>query len=130
MNLPELQEKLASVPEKPGVYLFQDEFHKVLYVGKARVLRNRLRSYFQKSTVLDPRKSAMMGSVSDFEYTVTGNELEALVLEANLIKQHRPRYNILLRDDKSYPYLKLTVNEKWPRLLVVRRIQRDGARYF
>jgi len=130
MNLQEIQEKLASVPEKPGVYLFQDEFHKVLYVGKARVLRNRLRSYFQKSTVLDPRKSAMMGIVSDFEYAVTGNELEALVLEANLIKQHRPRYNILLRDDKSYPYLKLTVNEKWPRLLVVRRIQRDGARYF
>ncbi len=130
MNLPELQEKLASVPERPGVYLFHDEFHKVLYVGKARILRNRLRSYFQKSTVLDPRKSAMMGSVRDFEYTVTGNELEALVLEANLIKQHRPRYNILLRDDKSYPYLKLTVNEKWPRLLVARKIQKDGARYF
>ncbi|PKL52613.1 MAG: excinuclease ABC subunit C [Nitrospira bacterium HGW-Nitrospira-1] len=129
-DVPELQKKLASVPEKPGVYLFQDEFHKVLYVGKARELRNRLRSYFQKSYALDPRKSAMMGSVGDFEYTVTGNELEALVLEANLIKQHRPRYNILLRDDKSYPYLKLTLNEKWPRLLVVRRIRKDGARYF
>jgi len=125
-----MQEKLSAVPEKPGVYLFKDSHHKILYVGKARELRNRLRSYFQKSTALDSRKSAMMKSVSDFEYTVTGNELEALVLEANLIKQHRPRYNILLRDDKSYPYLKLTVNERWPRLLVVRRIQKDGARYF
>jgi excinuclease ABC subunit C len=125
-----MQKKLASVPEKPGVYLFQDGLHKVLYVGKAKELRNRLRSYFQKSSALDPRKSAMIRDVSDFEYTVTGNELEALVLEANLIKQHRPRYNILLRDDKSYPYLKLTLNEKWPRLLVVRRIQKDGARYF
>jgi excinuclease ABC subunit C len=125
-----LQEKLASVPEKPGVYLFEDEFHKVLYVGKAKALRNRLRSYFQKSSGLDQRKSTMVGSACDFEFTVTGNELEALVLEANLIKQHRPRYNVLLRDDKSYPYLKLTVNEKWPRLLVVRKIQKDGARYF
>ena len=129
-NIREMQKKLASVPAKPGVYLFQDEFHKVLYVGKAKALRNRLRSYFQKSSGLDPRKSAMVASVSDFEFTVTGNELEALVLEANLIKQHRPRYNVLLRDDKSYPYLKLTLNEKWPRLFVVRRIQKDGARYF
>ena len=125
-----IQEKLAAVPEKPGVYLFMDESHKILYVGKAKALRNRLRSYFQKSSALDARKSAMLRSVTDFAYTVTGNELEALVLEANLIKQHRPRYNILLRDDKSYPYLKLTLNETWPRLLVVRRIQRDGARYF
>ncbi len=129
-NILEMREKLASVPEKPGVYLFQDELRKVLYVGKAKALRNRLRSYLKKSSGLDARKAAMMASASDFEYTVTGNELEALVLEANLIKQHRPRYNILLRDDKSYPYLKLTLNEKWPRLLVVRRIQKDGARYF
>ena len=96
-----LQEKLALVPEKPGVYLFQDESRKVLYVGKAKVLRNRLRSYFQQSAALDSRKTAMVASVSDFEFTVTDNELEALVLEANLIKEHRPRYNILLRDDKS-----------------------------
>ena len=129
-NITELQKKLASVPEKPGVYLFQDAGHKVLYVGKAKELRNRLRSYFQKSSALDPRKSAMITEVAAFEYTVTENELEALVLEANLIKQYRPRYNILLRDDKSYPYLKLTLNEKWPRLLVVRRIQKDGGRYF
>ncbi len=125
-----VQRKLASVPEKPGVYLFKDELGKILYAGKAKSLRGRLRSYFQKSSGLDARKSAMMGSVNDFEYTVTGNELEALVLEATLIKQRRPKYNILLRDDKSYPYLKLTLNEKWPRLLVVRKILKDGAKYF
>jgi len=122
-----MQKKLASVPAKPGVYLFQDEFHKVLYVGKAKALRNRLRSYFQKSSGLDPRKSAMVASVSDFEFTVTGNELEALVLEANLIKQHRPRYNVLLRDDKSYPYLKLTLNEKWPVFLLYDEYRKTGT---
>ncbi len=118
------------MPAKPGVYLFKDGKDRILYVGKARDLRNRLRSYFQKSAALDDRKAAMVRSVADFEYTVTGNELEAFVLEANLIKQFRPKYNILLRDDKSYPYLKLTVNEMWPRLEVVRRVQKDGARYF
>ncbi len=121
--------KLRSVPRKPGVYLFKDDKDRILYVGKARELVNRIRSYFQKSSALDPRKSAMMKAVRDFEYVVTGNELEALVLEANYIKQYRPRFNVLLRDDKSYPYLKLT-DERWPRLEVVRRIERDGARYF
>ena len=125
-----MQEKLSDIPEKPGVYLFKDEKGGVLYVGKAKELRNRVRSYFQKSSSLDARKTAMMREVRDFEYTVTGNELEAFVLEANLIKQFRPRYNILLRDDKGYPYLKLTINEKWPRLEVVRRVQKDGAKYF
>ncbi|MDA8241778.1 MAG: excinuclease ABC subunit UvrC [Nitrospiraceae bacterium] len=125
-----IQDKLARVPAKPGVYFFKDEKGRILYVGKARDLKNRLRSYFQKSAALDERKAAMVRSVRDFEYTVTENELEAFVLEANLIKQFRPRYNILLRDDKSYPYLKLTVNETWPRLEVVRRVQKDGARYF
>jgi excinuclease ABC subunit C len=123
-------EKLAFIPEKPGIYLFKDEKGRILYVGKAKVLKNRVRSYFQKASGLDERKTAMMKGVADLEYTVTGNELEALILEANLIKQYKPRYNILLRDDKSYPYLKLTLNEKWPRLEVVRRVLRDGARYF
>ncbi len=125
-----MQEKLAILPGKPGVYLFRDAKNRILYVGKAKNLRNRVRSYFQKSSSLDVRKSAMMESVKDFEYTVTENELEAFVLEANLIKQHKPRYNVLLRDDKSYPYLKLTVNEKWPRIEVVRRVQKDGAKYY
>jgi len=125
-----MEERLSSLPAKPGIYLFKDEKNRVLYVGKAKNLRNRLRSYFQRAAVLDERKAAMVKSVKDFEYTVTGNELEAFILEANLIKQYRPRYNVLLRDDKSYPYLKLTVNETWPRLDVVRRVQKDGAKYF
>ncbi|HSB31992.1 MAG TPA: excinuclease ABC subunit UvrC [Candidatus Sulfobium mesophilum] len=125
-----MDEKLSRVPAGPGIYIFKDGQSRVLYIGKAKNLRTRLRSYFQRSAALDERKAAMVRGVADFEYTVTGNELEAFVLEANLIKQHRPRYNILLRDDKSYPYLKLTVNEMWPRLEVVRRIQKDGAKYF
>jgi len=125
-----MTEKLATIPAKPGVYLFKDDRGIILYVGKAKILKNRVKSYFQKSSGLDERKAAMMRSVAGFEFTVTGNELEALILEASLIKQHKPRYNILLRDDKSYPYLKLTVNEQWPRLEVVRRVQKDKARYF
>ena len=125
-----MMKKLATVPAKPGVYLFKNDRETILYVGKAKILKDRIRSYFQKSSGLDERKAAMMGSVADFEFTVTGNELEALILEASLIKQYKPRYNILLRDDKSYPYLKLTINEQWPRLEVVRKMQKDGARYF
>ncbi len=125
-----MHKKLSSIPIKPGVYLFKDDQEKILYVGKAKVLKNRVKSYFQKAADLDERKAAMMKSVADFEFTVTSNELEALILEANLIKQYKPRYNILLRDDKSYPYLKLTLHEKWPRLEVVRKIQKDDARYF
>ncbi len=128
--MPGIPERLRLVPDKPGVYLFRDRNNTILYVGKAKELRNRLRSYFQRSAALDARKSAMVREAADFEYTVTANELEAFVLEANLIKQYRPRYNILLRDDKSYPYLKLTVNEQWPCIEVVRRVQKDGARYF
>jgi len=101
-----------------------------MYVGKAKNLRNRLRSYFQKTSKLDVRKAAMIREVKDFSYIVTANELEAFVLEANLIKQYKPRFNIILRDDKNYPYIKLTVNEQWPRLEVVRRIKKDGALYF
>jgi excinuclease ABC subunit C len=122
--------KLSSIPFKPGVYVFKNEKEHVLYVGKAKNLRSRLRSYFQKSSHLDPRKTAMIRNVKDFSYIVTDNELEALALEANLIKQYRPKFNVILRDDKNYPYLKLTVNEEWPRLEIVRRIKKDGALYF
>src|SRR4030066_1354521 len=122
--------KLSSVPSKPGVYIFKNAKERVLYVGKAKNLRNRLRSYFQKSPGLDARKIAMMRDTRDFTYVVTGNELEAFVLEANLIKQYKPRFNIILRDDKNYPYLKLTVHEEWPGIEVVRKITRDGALYF
>lgn len=122
--------KLPDIPSKTGVYIFKDSKRNVLYVGKAKNLKNRLRSYFQKSAALDQRKSAMVKSIKDFSYIVTGNELEALVLEASLIKQYKPKFNIILRDDKNYPYLKLTVNEEWPRLEVVRRIKKDRALYF
>ncbi|MGB9715402.1 MAG: excinuclease ABC subunit UvrC [Thermodesulfovibrionales bacterium] len=123
-------DKLSTVPHKPGVYIFKNEKEKVIYVGKAKDLRSRLRSYFQKSTRLDPRKETMVKNVRDFSYIATDNELEALALEANLIKQYRPKFNVILRDDKNYPYLKLTVSEEWPRLEVVRRIKKDGALYF
>ncbi len=121
---------LSDIPSKAGVYIFKDSKKNVLYVGKAKNLRNRLKSYFQKSAALDQRKFAMVKSIKDFSYIITGNELEALVLESNLIKQYKPRFNIILRDDKNYPYLKLTVNEEWPRLEVVRKIKKDGALYF
>jgi excinuclease ABC subunit C len=124
------QTKLSSIPSKPGIYIFKNAKERVLYVGKAKNLKNRLRSYVQKASRLDTRKAAMMRNVSDFKYVVTDNELEALVLEANLIKQYKPRFNVILRDDKNYPYLKLTINEEWPRLEVVRRIRKDGALYF
>ncbi len=123
-------EKLSLIPPRPGVYLLKGAKEDVLYVGKAKNLRNRLRSYFRKSAELDARKTSMMRNVKDISYVVTNNELEALVLEANMIKQYKPRFNIILRDDKNYPYLKLTVNEEWPRLEVVRRIKKDGALYF
>jgi len=123
-------EKLSLIPPRPGVYLLKGAKEAVLYVGKAKNLRNRLRSYFRKSAELDARKTSMMRNVKDISYVVTNNELEALVLEANMIKQYKPRFNIILRDDKNYPYLKLTVNEEWPRLEVVRRIKKDGALYF
>lgn len=123
-------EKLSLIPSSPGVYLLKGAKEDVIYVGKAKNLRNRLRSYFQKSAELDARKSSMVKNIKDFSYVVTGNELEALVLEANLIKQYRPRFNVILRDDKNYPYLKLTINEEWPRLEVIRRIKKDGALYF
>jgi len=125
-----MPQRLSTIPSKPGVYVFNDNRQKVLYVGKAKNLRNRIRSYFQNKSLLDPRKTSMMRDVHDFSYIVTGNELEAFVLEANLIKQYKPRFNIILRDDKNYPYLKLTVHEEWPGIEVVRKITRDGALYF
>jgi excinuclease ABC subunit C len=125
-----IQKKLKQVPTSPGIYILKGVGERALYVGKAKNLRNRLRSYFMESASLDARKSKMVREVRNFEYVITKNELEALVLEANFIKRVKPRYNIILRDDKNYPYIKLTVDEKWPRLDVVRKIQKDGALYF
>jgi len=122
--------KLAQLPDRPGVYLYKDGKGQIVYVGKAASLRSRVRSYFQESRARDPKTDALVGQIRDIECIVTGNELEALILESNLVKKHRPRYNIILRDDKHYPFLKLTTNEEYPRLVVARRVQRDGAAYF
>jgi len=122
--------KIPDIPSKPGIYMFKNAREQVLYVGKAKNLRNRIKSYFNKSSSLDSRKFSLVKETKDISYIVTDNELEAFVLEANLIKQYKPKFNIVLRDDKNYPYIKLTINEEWPRLEVVRRFVRDGALYF
>ncbi len=125
-----LEERIDQVPDRPGVYLYKDAKAQVIYIGKAASLRNRVRSYFQESRARDPKTDALVGQIRDLDYIVTDNELEALILESNLVKKHRPRYNIILRDDKHYPFLRLTTNEEFPRLVVARRVQKDGAAYF
>ena len=124
------EEKLQRLPDKPGVYLFRDAAGEVIYVGKAVSLKNRVRSYYQNGARQSPKVRSLMGRAVDFEYIVTDNEVEALVLESNLIKEHRPRYNIYLKDDKSYPYLKVTLGEDFPGIYITRRLVRDGSRYF
>ncbi len=126
----DINKKFEQVPSSPGIYIMKGRKELALYVGKAKNLKNRLRSYFQDSAALDIRKSKMVYEVRDFEYIVTKNELEALILEANFIKRLKPPYNIILRDDKNYPYLKLTMKEQWPRLEVVRKIEKDGSLYY
>ncbi|MBI4627395.1 MAG: excinuclease ABC subunit UvrC [Candidatus Rokubacteria bacterium] len=125
-----LEDKLARLPDRPGVYLYRDARAQVLYVGKAASLRSRVRSYFQEARPRDPKTDALVRQIRDLEVVVTDNELEALMLEANLVRKHRPRYNIILRDDKHYPFLKLTTGEAFPRLVVARRVQSDGATYY
>jgi len=124
-----LGEKLDSLPAKPGVYQFKNPDAKVIYVGKAQNLRNRVRQYFQKSRALDPKLDALVSKIADVELIVTDSEVEALILEANLIKKLKPRYNVLLKDDKSFPYIVIT-HEPFPRVFVTRKIIRDGSRYF
>ena len=126
----ELNQKLKNLPDKPGVYLMKDDQGRIIYVGKAVLLTNRVRSYFQSSRNHSAKVQAMVARIADLEYIVTGSEVEALILECNLIKKHRPKYNISLRDDKTYPYIKVTAQEEFPRLYVTRRVQKDGARYF
>ncbi|HEY6804060.1 MAG TPA: excinuclease ABC subunit UvrC [Pyrinomonadaceae bacterium] len=125
-----LEEKLNELPSSPGVYLHKDTAGKVIYVGKAKNLRNRVRSYFRAARPFDRKTDALVDQIADLEFIVTDNEVEALILEASLVKKHKPRYNIKLQDDKSYPHLKLTVNEPFPKVVITRRIQRDGALYF
>ncbi len=125
-----IQSVLNSLPHKPGIYLMKDVQGTILYVGKAISLYNRVRSYFQESTDLSPKNRSMVAKIDDIEFLVVKNEVEALVLESNYIKQYRPKYNVLLRDDKSYPYIKVSLTEDFPRVYRVRSFQRDGNRYF
>jgi len=125
-----LKEKAEAAPLRPGVYIFKDEDGKPVYVGKAKSLRLRLRSYFQDSRPADDKRDRMLVAARDLETILVDNEKESLALENNLIKRFQPRYNILLRDDKTYPYVKLTLGERWPRVYVTRRLRKDGSLYF
>ena len=122
--------KLDHLPGSPGVYLLKSDRGEILYIGKASVLADRVRSYFQKATELTPKTRLLVGQITDVETIITGSELEALILESSLIKRHRPRFNVVLRDDKQYPYLRLPIKEAFPRFSIVRRIQKDGALYY
>ncbi len=126
----DLEEELKKLPEKPGVYLMHDKDDRIIYVGKAIVLKNRVRQYFQKSRNVTPKIARMIQQIAWFEYIVTDSELEALVLECNLIKEHNPKYNTMLKDGKSYPFLKATIQEEYPRFVFARQMKRDGAKYF
>lgn len=120
---------LRDIPEKPGVYILKDHRDRVIYIGKAKNLKNRIKTYFQR-TIPVQRREKLSQLINDINYIITKNEIEALILEANLIKQFKPRFNILLRDDKNYPYLRLTISEEWPRIEVARKITKDGSLYF
>lgn len=126
----DIQEHLKKLPDSPGVYIMKDISGNVIYVGKAVVLKNRVRQYFQSSKNHTSKVKSMVKNISSFEYIMTDSETEALILECNLIKRYRPKYNVLLRDDKTYPYIKVTVNEDYPRVYKVRKIKKDGAKYF
>ena len=125
-----IEEELKKLPKCPGVYIMHDSRDNIIYVGKAISLKNRVRQYFQNSRNLSPKIQKMVSNISYFEYIITDNELEALVLECNLIKEHRPKYNTMLKDDKSYPYIKVTVEEEFPRILFARRHIKDKAKYY
>ncbi len=126
----DIEEELKKLPGKPGVYIMHDKQDAIIYVGKAISLKNRVRQYFQSSRGKSPKIQQMVANIAYFEYIVVDSEMEALVLECNLIKEHRPKYNTMLKDDKSYPYIKVTVNEKFPRVIYARRQKKDKAKYF
>ena len=133
-NVVTLDEKLKEIPTSPGVYLHKDTAGKIIYIGKAKNLRNRVRSYFQSSRAGEfsygIKTGELVKQIADVEFIVTDNEVEAFILEASLVKKHQPYFNYKLKDDKSYPHLKLTVNEPFPKCVITRRIQNDGALYF
>ncbi|MDF1544258.1 MAG: excinuclease ABC subunit UvrC [bacterium] len=122
--------KLKNLPDSSGVYLFRDNRGNIIYIGKAKKLKNRVRSYFSAQAQLNPKTHRMISKAADVDLMVTDSEVEALILEANLIREHKPRYNVMLKDDKHFPYIKITTNEVFPRVLVVRKIKKDGAAYF
>jgi excinuclease ABC subunit C len=123
-------EQLRTLPAKPGIYLFKDKEGKVIYVGKAANLNSRVRSYFGTPSNLSSKTQQLVSRIQDFEFVVTSSEQEALILECNMIKKHTPRYNVSLKDNKTFPYLRIDVNEDWPRVCITRRVHKDGARYF
>ena len=124
----DIEEELKKLPGQPGVYLMHGEKDEIIYIGKAVSLKNRVRQYFQSSRNKGPKIEQMVTHIRRFEYIITDSELEALVLENNLIKEHRPKYNTLLKDDKTYPYIKVTVGEAFPRVLFTRQLKKDKAR--
>lgn len=125
----DIQENLKNLPDTPGVYMHKDSLGNIIYVGKAISLRNRVRQYFQSSKNMHPKVRSMVENIAEFEYITAGSEMEALILECNLIKKHRPKYNVLLRDDKTYPYIKIT-NEDYPRIIKTRTVKKDGGKYY
>ena len=126
----DIKENLKKLPDTPGVYMHKDRLGQVIYVGKAISLRNRVRQYFQNSASHSPKVRAMVAEIAEFEYITCQSEMEALILECNLIKKYAPKYNVLLRDDKTYPYIKVTMGEEFPRVVKTRRVKKDGSRYF
>ena len=125
-----IEEELKKLPGSPGVYLMHDDTDEIIYVGKAISLKNRVRQYFQTSRTRTAKIEQMVSRISRFEYIVTDSELEALILECNLIKEYRPKYNTMLMDDKGYPFIRVTVNEDYPRVMMARNMKKDKAKYF
>ena len=125
-----LEEELKKLPDKPGVYIMHDKHDTIIYVGKAKILKNRVRQYFQSNKNHSAKVVQMVSHIAYFEYIVTDSELEALVLECNLIKEHRPKYNTMLKDDKSYPFIKVTIGEEFPRVLFSRTMKHGTGKFF
>ena len=130
MTFEELKEKASTLPLEPGVYLMRDKSHSVIYVGKAKKLKNRVSQYFLDSVSHSPKTRVMVSKIFEFDVIVAASEFEALVLECSLIKRYLPKYNILLKDDKGYPYLRINMSDKYPMILMVSKIESDGADYY
>ena len=126
----DISEELKKLPAKPGVYLHHDSRDEIIYIGKAKNLKNRVSQYFQNGPKHSPKIDKMVTQIAYFEYIITDSEVEALILENNLIKEHHPRYNTMLRDDKTYPYIRLTVSDAFPKLVLTRKIRKDKDRYY